>query len=184
MRDVKTGTKRATCHWNKEHRHKYTTHILIRSFLDPLRVRVKVSSCVASFVLCYVSHLCLCIASALCLRVTCVWCRYIRVSSLFFRVLVLFQSKPLQKLSCVTLTVNLLHFPVVVQRVPQLAVPSEHSQSHFFPLSTQPSTKSPFCGLWLVVFARHHCYSQVYRGYPISYDPLIPLIYSGVGISL
>ena len=70
-----------------------------------------------------------------------------------------------------------------MQRVPQLAVPSEHSQSHFFPLSMQPSTKSPFCGLWLVVFARHHCYSQVYRSYLISYDPLIPLIYSGVGIS-
>src|SRR6266478_3127341 len=70
-----------------------------------------------------------------------------------------------------------------MQRVPQLAVPSEHSQSHFFPLSTQPSTKSPFCGLWLVVFAGHHRYLQVYHSYLISYDPLIPLIYSEVGIS-
>src|SRR6266478_5725281 len=69
---------------------------LIRSFLDPLRARIKVSGCVVSLVLCYISHWCLCVASALCLRVTCVWCRYIRVSSLFFRVLVLFQLKSLQ----------------------------------------------------------------------------------------
>src|SRR6266478_5251732 len=81
---------------HKRRYHKYTTHILIGSFLDPLRARIEVSGCVVSLVLCYVSHWWLCVVSALCLRVTCVWCRYIRVSSLFFRVLVLFQSKSLQ----------------------------------------------------------------------------------------
>src|SRR6266481_2726226 len=92
--------KRATSCGNEECRYKYNTYNFNKKLSTPpqsqsLSLQLR---CVFHFVLrlSFVSLRCVCVVSALCLRVTCVWCRYIRVSSLFFHVLVLFQSKSLQ----------------------------------------------------------------------------------------